>query len=83
MFQVDSVLSASFFGSNTGVSSVVEDHAVLQNFYNRSTFVISCCFQHFYGSGTIYCNTTCEETSAGTESQLCRMERVFHCSVRR
>ena len=82
MFQVDSVLGASFFGSNTGVSSVVKDHAVLQNFYNRSAFMVSCCFQYFYGSGTIYCNAACKETSAGTKSQFCRMERVFYCSVR-
>ena len=83
MFQIDSVLGTSFFGGYRSMSAIVEDHAVLQNFYNRGAFVISSSFQYLYRSGTVYCNTTCKEMSTGTKSKFCRMEWIFYGTVRR
>ena len=82
VFQIDRILCASFLRCNRSVSSVIEDYTVLQNFHNRCTLMVGCCFQNLYRSGAVYSDTTCKETSACTECQFCRMERVFYRSVR-
>ena len=40
-------------------------------------------FQDFDRCRSVYCYTTRKETSARSEAELCRMERVFYGSVRR
>ena len=83
VLQIDRILCASFLRCNRSVSSVIKDYTVLQNFHNRCTLMVGCCFQNLYRSGAVYSDTTCKETSACTECQFCRMERVFYRSVRR
>ena len=79
---VDGVLRTSGAVIYRSVGTVVEHHAVLQYLSDAGTLMCVGSLQHLHGVLTVGCHGASEEVSASAEAELCRAERVFHCSVR-
>ena len=83
MLQVDSILGSSGFIVNGIVCTIIKDHAVLQNLAYASTFVLVSGLQDLNCARSICSYGTGKEMASGAETELCRAEGVFYCSVGR
>lgn len=82
MFDEYGVSGTALLAVDFVVSTVVEDNAILQDFTNGASLMFIRRFQNLYRSGPVGSYGAGEEVAAGTETELCRAERIFHGAVR-
>ena len=67
MFQLDGMLTTTFARIDGGVSAVVKDHTILQNFAHRGPFMPLSCLEHFDSMCAIVGYSACKEATTSTE----------------
>ena len=82
VLHVDSILSATLFGIDALVGSVVEDDAVLQYFTDGSTLVGLSGLEDVGSARSIGGYGTREEMAARTEAEFCGAEGILDGAVR-